>query len=311
MPRAKRFRARSSGSSTRWALCPRASWIWTRRITLRSPPGAKSAVGSAGTRKEYAWTFQTVPYPRLVSTEPADGDKNADPYGSFEMVFSAPIEPSTVMRNVCITPEPKATDVYTYYSRSDRRFVIQFDRKPSTDYTVDDRLAASATRTAINWAAIRRSSSPRGALDPSVYLNTPGQIGTYSAYTETKLYAVYRNIATMDFELARMSLHDFARVTGPGRLEALAKISARAGRDRSPMVGARRAGCGAQRDRVPQAVSRRRRGRHAASRGCITWKPLRRKWARITRVAPVTAHHDRGHAPTSRSRWASARRWCG
>jgi len=73
--------------------------------------GAKSAAGQAGTRQEYAWTFSTVPYPRLVSTRPADGDKNADPYGSVELVFSAPIDPATVMKNVTLTPTPQVTDV--------------------------------------------------------------------------------------------------------------------------------------------------------------------------------------------------------
>jgi uncharacterized protein YfaS (alpha-2-macroglobulin family) len=175
---------------------------------------AKAAVGLAGTRKEYAWTFQTVPYPRLISTKPTDGDKFADPYGSFEMVFSAPIDPSTVMRNVRITPEPKATDVYTYYSRSDRRFVISFDRQPSTEYTVN-----IAYRIADPYGnPLGRDTTVKfttRALDPSVYLNVPGQIGTYSAYTDTKLYAVYRNIATMDFALSRMSLNEFWQVTRP------------------------------------------------------------------------------------------------
>jgi alpha-2-macroglobulin len=176
--------------------------------------GAKSAVGSAGTRKDYAWTFQTVPYPRILSTRPADGDKNADPSGSFEIVFSAPIDPATVMRNIYITPELKATDVYTYYSRSDRRFVISFDRKPSTDYTINivSRIADPYGNQLGRDASVKFTTR---ALEPSVYLNVPGQIGTYSAYTDTKLYAVYRNIATMNFALSRMSLNEFWQVTKP------------------------------------------------------------------------------------------------
>jgi len=176
--------------------------------------GAKAAAGSAGTRKEYAWTFNTVPFPRIISTRPNDGDKNVQPSGPIELVFSAPIDAATVMKNVHITPEPKATDVYTYYNRSDRRFMISFDRKPSTDYTVQIGAGISDPygNTLGRDTTIRFTTR---ALDPQVYLNTPGQVGTYSAYTETKLYAVYRNIATMDFELARMSLNEFMQVTGP------------------------------------------------------------------------------------------------
>jgi len=103
-----------------------------------------------------------------------NGDKFADPYGSFEMVFSAPIDPSTVMRNVYIKPEPKATDVYTYYSRSDRRFVISFDRKPSTDYTVQSsRASATFYGNQLNKDTTVKFTTR--ALDPSVYLNVPGQ----------------------------------------------------------------------------------------------------------------------------------------
>jgi hypothetical protein len=184
--------------------------------------GAKSAVGPAGTRKEYAWTFQTVPYPRIVSTTPADGDKEASPFGSFEILFSAPIDPTTVMRNVRISPEPKATDVYTYYSRSNRRFVISFDRQPSTEYTA--KIASGIADPYGN--KLERSATVKfttRALEPTAYLNTTGQIGTYSAYADTKLYAVYRNIATMDFTLARMGLDEFARVTGQAGWEVWEK----------------------------------------------------------------------------------------
>ena len=180
--------------------------------------GAKAATGSSGTRKEYAWTFQTVPYPRLVSTQPVDGDKRADPYGSIVLNFSAPIEPATVMRNVRISPEPKATDVYTYYNRSDRRFTISFDRQPSIDYTV----VVGAGIADAYGNTLGRDTTFRFTTrqyDPEVFLNTPGQLGTYSAYTETKLFAVYRNVATMDFELARMSLNEFWKVTRPNGWE--------------------------------------------------------------------------------------------
>lgn len=175
--------------------------------------GSKSAYGAAGTRKEYAWTFQTAPYPRVISTRPVDGDQEADPHGSFEILFSAPIEPTTVLPNVKINPEPKATDVYTYWNRTDRRFIISFARQPSTEYTI--RIGPAISDPYANQinreTTVKFTTRP---FDPQVYLNVPGQIGAYSAYTDTKLYAVYRNVATMDFSLWRMSMDEFARVTG-------------------------------------------------------------------------------------------------
>ncbi len=176
--------------------------------------GAKAQNGEAGTRNEYTWQFLTVPALRLLRTDPSDGSQNAGTYGAFEMTFSAPVDPKTVLPNVRISPEPKASDVYTYFSRHDRTFVVSFPRKPSTDYVVViGPNVADPYGNRLNTETVVRFKTR--ALEPAAYLNVPGQIGTYSAYTATYMYAIYRNIQTMDFALYRMPLDDLGLITGP------------------------------------------------------------------------------------------------
>ncbi len=177
--------------------------------------GAKAQDSPTGTRQDYNWQFYTVPILKLLSTEPANGDRNVESYGSFQMYFSAPVDRKTVMPNIRINPEPKATDIYTHTRNSGRTFVISFPRKPSTDYeiTIGPNIADPYGNRLGGQATTVRFST--GALAPLAYLNVPGQIGTYSAYTNTHVYAVYRNIDSMNLALYRMPLIEFQRVTGP------------------------------------------------------------------------------------------------
>lgn len=193
----------------------------TQRLELETwytgnvPAGVKSATGQATMLKEYTWHFFTVPYPRILKTDPADGAQNAETYGSFEIFFSAPIDPKTVMPNVRIAPEPKATDVYTYFSSSRRAFVLSFPRQPSTDYSITiGPDVADPYGNKINQSLTVRFRTH--ALDPTVYFNVPGQMGTYSAYTNTHVYVAYRNIKVMDFGLYRLPFADFDRINRPG-----------------------------------------------------------------------------------------------
>jgi len=98
--------------------------------------GVKGASGGEGMRQDYQWQFTTVPLPRIVSTNPRDGEKAAHPYTPFEITFNAPIDPDTVMPNLAMTPPLSPTGVYTYFNTWDNTFVLSFGAQPSTDYEV-------------------------------------------------------------------------------------------------------------------------------------------------------------------------------
>ena len=183
---------------------------------VRVADTARAATGDATLREEAAWTFQTVPYPRIVQTDPADGTPDADPDASFQIFFSAPMEVSTLLPNITILPEP--TRVYTYWSSYDSSFTLSWDIQPSTAYEV--RLGAGMADpygNTIDTSQVVRFTTR--ALDPMVYLAVPGNVGTYNAYTSTHVYVVHRNVSRVDLSLYRLGREEFADLVGPERWE--------------------------------------------------------------------------------------------
>ena len=175
--------------------------------------GAKGAGGQAGTRRPYVWTFDTIAYPRIVRTDPADGDERAKPWGGLDITFSSPMDPESINGNFTIHPTVAATEVFTYWWDSNTELEISFPIKPNTDYKVtisadvQDRYGHELGQdTTIRWHTRARN--------PIVYLHAPGRVGAYNAYTQTMAYVTVRNVSQINFVLYRMPLKDFLRANG-------------------------------------------------------------------------------------------------
>ncbi|MDY7077396.1 MAG: Ig-like domain-containing protein, partial [Chloroflexota bacterium] len=175
--------------------------------------GAKGASGQAGTQRPYVWAFDTIAHPRIVRTDPADGDERADPWGGLEITFSSPMEPESINDNFSIRPTVAATEVFTYWWDSNTELEISFPIAPNTDYEVtisgdvQGRYGnALGEDTTIRWSTRAR--------DPRVYLHAPDRVGTYNAYTQTMAYVTVRNLSRVNFALYRMPLRHFLRANG-------------------------------------------------------------------------------------------------
>jgi uncharacterized protein YfaS (alpha-2-macroglobulin family) len=175
--------------------------------------GATGAKSQAGTDKAYQWSFETIEYPRILNTYPADGADKADPWGGLEVTFSSPIDPATINGNFTIRPTVAATQVFTYWWENDTRLSISFPTRASSDYQVTlngniqgrygDKLGQDTT---IRWHT--------RAMDPMIYLHSPYRIGTYDAYTQTLAYVTVRNLDKVNFALYAMPVDDFLRANG-------------------------------------------------------------------------------------------------
>ncbi len=175
--------------------------------------GAQGAKGQVGTSYPRVWTFDTIAYPYIIRTDPADGEPRADPWGGLEIEFSSPMDPESIINNFSISPPVSETEVYTYWWDSNTQLDISFPVKPNTDYAVT-----------IGGGVQGRYGHPLGedttirwttrAYDPWVYLHAPHPVGTYNAYTKTVAYVSARNVSRVNFSLYRMSLNDFLRVNG-------------------------------------------------------------------------------------------------
>jgi len=97
--------------------------------------GAKGAagMGAAGTPEDVSWFFSTIEYPRVVKTDPIDGEQRADPRGGLRFEFSSPMDPESLDGRFTIAPPVSATDVYTYWWDSDTQLEISFPVEPNTD----------------------------------------------------------------------------------------------------------------------------------------------------------------------------------
>lgn len=169
---------------------------------------AKGADGNTPLAAAQEWQFTTVLAPAVVSTRPADkGD--VDPFGGFRIEFASPMDRATLEKNVTIIPEAKTT----YTSYSGKSFYLGFQFKPSTDYTV----TIGGDMADVYGNKIGKTTTikikTRG-YEPYYALNTRGDVGLYSAYTSTVLYATYRNYTNLRYRLYKMPVEEFAQYTG-------------------------------------------------------------------------------------------------
>ncbi|MDW7991088.1 MAG: Ig-like domain-containing protein, partial [Anaerolineae bacterium] len=174
---------------------------------------ARSAQGAAPLKEPYRGSFRTVPYPRIVSTAPSDGDKYASPPGTeFRIKFSAPIDVSTpLIPNITIIPKP--TRVYTYWDPWEKGvFVLDWEppRPTSWEVRLGGRMADPYGNTTVGQdTVVRFTTRP---IDTAVYLQVPGNVGLYNAYTSTYIYVSYLNVSQIDVSLARLTWDEFQRL---------------------------------------------------------------------------------------------------
>ena len=147
----------------------------------------------------YRWGFRTVPLPRIVRTNPANGNQQVDAYSSFEITFNTPIDPTTVERNLRVTPAISPTKVYTGYNDFEHTFYYSFGALPSTEYRVEigpDIADPYGNLTGQSRTVVYRTAP----LPPSVRMVVPDQVGTYNAAEPTRL--VLQSVNTASATLA-------------------------------------------------------------------------------------------------------------
>jgi len=158
--------------------------------------------------QQYAWRFDTVKDPGVISTSPRNGETNVSPYSDVVVDFASPMRREGFLDYVRIIPEP--TSVYTYWSEADTEVRISLRLQPATVYnlTLD---GEAPDKYGMPLGETLRLRFTTGDLSPYATLNTIGDLSTFSTYTDTAIYASYRNISRLDVELYYLSLEDFIR----------------------------------------------------------------------------------------------------
>ena len=172
--------------------------------------GVTGAVGQIGMAESKTWQFAVVPLPRIESTSPSNGDRQASPYTSFNITFNAPIDPATVMPNLSFTPPISPTQVYTYWSEWNQTFSVQFGARPSTDYQV---VIGAEIRDPYGNATGQRMHVRFRTQDlpPQVQLLVPGQVSTQNAEDPARIFVRYTNTPQLNFRLYRLKFTEMTK----------------------------------------------------------------------------------------------------
>ncbi len=174
--------------------------------------GVTSVAGGEGMRAPYRFQFTSVPLPKIVRTEPSDGQRDVWPYTQFTIFFNTPINPATVMEHVSMTPPLPITPtrVYTNYNRWDNSFSFNFDSQPSTDYEVQITPGIEdpyGNQTRENLTVRFRTAR----LEPNYQLRTPDLVGTYDAALPPKVIFSAVNVNRIDLKLYQLDPQNIVR----------------------------------------------------------------------------------------------------
>lgn len=152
------------------------------------------------------WRFYTAKNPGVISTSPANGETNVSPYSDILITFASPMQRDGFLDYVRIIPEP--TSVYTYWSEFDTEVRLSLSLQPATVYnvTLD---GAAPDKYGAPLGEMLQLRFTTGDLSPYATLNTIGDLSTFSTYTDTAIYAGYRNVSRLDAELYRVSAETF------------------------------------------------------------------------------------------------------
>jgi uncharacterized protein YfaS (alpha-2-macroglobulin family) len=179
-----------------------------RRYTVRVEAGVQSTGGGDGMREAYEWQFVTAPLPRIVGTDPVDGERDAPPYTGFEILFNTVIDPETVMPNLEWTPPLSPTQVYTYFNEWKYSFGVYFGAEPSSEYTVriGPDIADPYGNTTGQRMTVRFRTAP---VDPMARLHVPGNVSTLNANDPARVFVQYINTDRLDLDLYRLNQDEF------------------------------------------------------------------------------------------------------
>jgi len=174
--------------------------------------GVTGIDGGLGMEESISSGFETVPLPRIIDTNPGNGESAVYPYTSFVITFNAPIDPDTVLENLSIVPEPEPSELSGYFRSWDNSYVVRFGSGPSQEYEIriDPDIADPYGNRTHQPMTIRFRTR---ALDPTAWLHVPGQTGTFSTYEAARIFVAHRNTESLTITLSRLTLDEYFKAT--------------------------------------------------------------------------------------------------
>lgn len=204
---------RTSTAPETMVFQPTASLARDAKFTATLARGAQTRAGGSAIAHAQTWEFSTVRNPGIIRTSPAAGAVSVGTSASVDITFAGPMQLDGFMDHLSITPA--VTPVYTYWQTYDTRVQLSFQKKPATRYTI--RLdAGTPDRYGVPLGRPFQLTFTTGNLSPYASLAADSRLGTFSTYTDTLVYASYRNVTRLDVALYKLSSTTFMQFNGFG-----------------------------------------------------------------------------------------------
>jgi alpha-2-macroglobulin len=165
---------------------------------------AQAAASPTNLGEEASKTFQTVPFPTIISTDPANGATAQQWQRGFGVTFAAPMDPETLKGRIRIEPEPRRVNYY--FSEWDG-FYMQVDFQPERNATYRITIpgdAADPYGNTLGEDYTFQFTMPPAA--PIASFNLPGQIAQLTTSFESVVDVIQRNVSRTDVNLYDVGL---------------------------------------------------------------------------------------------------------
>jgi uncharacterized protein YfaS (alpha-2-macroglobulin family) len=205
------------GANTTLTFTPTTALTFGATYRLIISEDAQPASQQGNLRIPYEQSFTVVPLPAVDNTTPTTGGSNVTPDVSVTIHFNTAMSGTTVLPNITVTPLLTTTQVYSYYREYDNTAELSWFKEAQTTYTVTVGAgAADPYGNTLGEPYTFRFTT--GDHSPFVQLGID-RFTHFSAYTETRISTLYRNVSQVDARLYRLPLTEFFRLTGENQWE--------------------------------------------------------------------------------------------
>ena len=163
-------------------------------------------------REAYTQEFTVVPLPAIDVTVPAADATDVPPETTVTIRFNTPLSGTTVLPNITVAPMLTTTQVYSYYREYDNTAELSWFKESQTTYTVT--VGAGIVDLYGNTLSEPYSFTFTTG-DHSAFVRMGIERFThFSAYTETRISTLYRNVSSVDARLYQLPLAETFKLTG-------------------------------------------------------------------------------------------------
>ncbi|PJF42777.1 MAG: hypothetical protein CUN50_02965, partial [Candidatus Thermofonsia Clade 1 bacterium] len=171
---------------------------------------ARSANGEAILSNPQTFTFRTLPFPRVVSTQPANGEGNVPLWSNVSLTYSTLMDQASFSGRVSLEPKPERLSL----SVSGNMLYLNFPMLPETDYTltISAGVADIYGNVLSDAFVLRFRTAP---TDPQLSLPFRDWISLTNAYRpQTSFPAVTLNLSALELRLAQLTADELIALSG-------------------------------------------------------------------------------------------------